>query len=161
MLKIFRIILLTCSLFIAEFIVADFSGGWFRPNLLILLVIFFNAHRGIRYSLLVAFIAGFLKDSYGAGVFGANIFAFALCAYATTLIQKYFYHLESFFLRLVVVLSVTFLYTSVLYVFYSSSAPLSFQEVVIFVMLPEVLSTILVASLFLKGLDACVLKLSV
>ncbi len=63
------------------------------PNLLLLAVIYFNLAFGIRYSIFAAVVAGLFRDSFGAGIFGLNIFAFVVCAYLTTGLKRYLHFL--------------------------------------------------------------------
>ena len=66
--------------FLIEFILFNMFGSWFMPNLLLLLVIYFNFSSGIRYSIFAAVLAGILKDCFSVDVFGLNIFYFcSLC----------------------------------------------------------------------------------
>ena len=160
--KIFLITAITFIFFLIEFVFSNFFGCWLKPNFLILLIIFVDLHLGIRYGLFVAILAGLLKDSFGIGVFGVNIFSFVLCVYVTTLARRYFfYDVEFGFLRILMAFLMSFLNIVVSYILNSMFSRIDFYQMLIFVMLPEVLATTLVASSIFKGLKRCVLKLSV
>jgi rod shape-determining protein MreD len=79
--KIGLVTLFVFLFFLAEFFLFNMAGRWFLPNMLLLSIIYFNLAFGIRYSILAAVLAGTLKDSFGAGIFGLNIFVFVVCAY--------------------------------------------------------------------------------
>ena len=63
MFPLLLIILFTFILFGIEFLLFHVIGPWAMPNLLLLLVIFFTLYSGIRYGLVTAFVAGFVRDS--------------------------------------------------------------------------------------------------
>src|SRR3989338_6900085 len=66
-------------LFLAEFIFVNFFTTAFKPNLLILLIIFVDLHWGSRWGIFAAALSGILKDSFAGGFFGMHTFAFILC----------------------------------------------------------------------------------
>ena len=160
--KIYVILVITFIFFLLEFILANFFGRWFKPNLLILLVIFIDLQLGIRFGIFAAILAGLLKDSFSTGVFGINIFSFILCVYTASLLRRYFfYDVEFGFLRILMAFLMSFLNIVVSYILNSMFSRIDFYQMLIFVMLPEVLATTLVASSIFRGLKRCVLKLSV
>ena len=160
--KITWVAVTTIVFFLWESVLFDLFGHWFKPNFIVLLVIFFDAHFGIRYSLLTSFLGGLLKDSFTAGVFGINLISSILCAYATTLIKRYIYHTEFVFSRVLIVLLISllnalsnFVLTNIL------SGKVDAYEAFIFVILPEVLITALISGYIFDQLRRCVLKSSV
>jgi len=160
--RILTLIGMTVAFFLAELIAMNFFGRWFTPNLLILLVIFVDLHLGVRFGLFVAILAGILNDSFGNGIFGANIFAFVLCVYVTTLLRRYFfYDMEFGFLRILMACLMSFLNVFVVYLIFSLNRTFDFAQVLAFIVLPQVLSTTLVATVIFRILKRCVLKLSV
>jgi len=159
--RIAIILLLILIFFFSEFLLFNFFGHWFMPNLLLLLIIFFNLFLGIRYSLLVAVLAGILQDSMSTGFFGVNILSFIICAYMTTLIDKFLYIKGSRVSRLLLIFIVLILNVSCHYIFYSMFNPINILSVLRFVLLPELITTLIVANLVIKQLKKCVLKFSV
>ncbi|MFH1360889.1 MAG: rod shape-determining protein MreD [Candidatus Omnitrophota bacterium] len=145
--------------FAAEFLLFNLFGSWFRPNLLLLLVIFANSIYGIRYSLFVAFAAGLLKDSFSAGIFGVHIFAFVLCAYATTLIKRYFYELEIGLSQILTTFLISLLNGLTVYCILLINENINFIQAVQYVILPNVILTTLVSVFIYKGLRQCASKL--
>ena len=160
--RILTIAAITAAFFITEFVLGNFFGYWFKPNLLLLLIIFIDLHLGVRYGLFVAILAGLLKDSFGAGIFGINIFSFILCVYITTLLRRYlFYQVEFGFLRILMAFLMSLFNILVAYALSSLFGWIDFFQMVVFVLLPEVLATTAVAAFIFKWLKLCVLKLSV
>jgi rod shape-determining protein MreD len=90
-LQIFIIPLICYLALLVEFCLFNLFGRWGTPQLLLLVVIFFNLYSGIRFSLWAAFWAGILADCFSTMPFGTNVFAFVTCAYLSTLIRKYAY----------------------------------------------------------------------
>ena len=76
---------------LVEFALFNFFGRWGDPHLLLLVVIFFNLYSGIRYSLWAALWAGIFKDCFSTLPFGANVFAYVVCVYLSTVILRYCY----------------------------------------------------------------------
>lgn len=159
--RISILIVLTFVFLAAEFILFDFFGQWFNPNLLILFIIFVNLRLGIRYGLGVAFLAGLLKDSFGTGIFGVNLLSFIFCAYATIFVQKYFYEVEANFLRILLALTMSLLGVLVNYLASAVFNVIDFREAVIFVMVPEVVATTLVVTFVFSHLRKFFLKFAV
>ena len=155
------IVALSFVFFLMEFFLFNLLGRWFKPNLLLLLVLFFNFYLGIRYSLITALIAGFLKDSFSLNTFGCHIFSFVLCAFLTTVTKKYLFHTSAQSLRILLAFFMSILNVLVLYILNSMFIPLDFDQVFKFVLIPEVLATTLVANATFWQLKKCVLKFSV
>ena len=147
---------------LAEFLLSNVFGRLFKPELILLLVIFFDLYSGVRYGFFVAFLGGFLKDSFGTGSFGVVLFSYVLCVYATTLIKKYlFYEIEFGFLRVFITVLVV-LFNAIMIAFLVSF--LSGQEgrlAVFLNLLPGVLTTSLLSPFVYKFLKECVSKLSI
>ena len=159
--RIFFILLLTFVFFLLEFILYNSFGRWFKPNLLVILVVYFNLAFGIRYSLIAALFAGIWKDSFGINIFGLNIFAFIFCAYLTILLKRYLFHMGSSGSRVLIVFLVSVFNILILYILISIFSEVNFGETVVYVLLPEVILTTLLTGYIFKILRKCVLRLSV
>ena len=166
MLQILIVSLFVFVTFLIEGILTELFGPKFTPNLLIILVVFFNFFRGIRYSLLTAFLAGLLKDSFGVKVFGLNIFSFIMCAYLSTFIKVYVYHVGSNASRVLVVFLVNLIYIGIMYVLHVMFTPplaglpsIDFSEMFVYVLIPEVLTTTVVTIYVFEKYKQCALKL--
>ncbi len=147
--------------FLIEFFLFNIIGRAFMPNFLLLLVIFFNLSWGIRYGLFSAILAGLLKDSFSIGMFGMYTFAFALCAYLITVLSKYIYRKGSITSMLLLVLVMTFINVCVQYVLRMMFIRVNFFQVIQFILVPEILTTLLVSTITFQYLRKCVLKSSV
>ena len=77
--KLFVIAVFSFVLFLAEVAMFQIFGSWFKPSLLVLLVVYFNLKFGIRYGILTSLICGILSDSFGSGIFGVHILSFIFC----------------------------------------------------------------------------------
>lgn len=157
---IFIIASILCG-FLAESVLADVMHPWARPNVLIIMIVFFNLFRGIRYSLLAAVLAGILKDSFGVKTFGINIFAFVLCAYFTTFVKWYFYSVGSKASRVLMVFLVSVLNIFLHYFLYSMFAEVSFGQMIIYVFIPEMVWTVLITHYVFERLLKCAIRFSV
>lgn len=147
--------------FLAEFFFFNLAGRWFMPNLLLLVVIYFNLAFGIRYSILAAVLAGALKDSFSAGIFGSNMFSFVLCAYMTTVLKRYLHYVASRRSRLLLVFFITVIDISVHFFLWTMVGMADAAQVIKFVFVPEVLTTLIVTSFVFNVLKKCVSKLFV
>ena len=159
--RVILIAALTFAFFIIESALFNVLGRWFKPDLLLLLIIFFNLTLGIRYSILAALFAGLWKDSFGIDIFGLNIFTFIACAYLTTFIKRYLDPVGSRSSRILIVCSVTILSVFIRYVLDSIFSEIDFGQMVMFVMLPEAVTTTVAATYTFQQLRKCVLRLSV
>ena len=129
-----------------EFLLFNLVGFRFTPNLLLILVIFFVLSLGTRYGLLTAIGAGLLRDSFDIGPLGVNVFSFMICAYITPFIRKYLYHTGSASSRLLLVFCVCLVNVGIHLFLYMKFGPVNIMDVFKFVLLPEVLSTLVVAN---------------
>src|SRR5208282_4082952 len=97
------IIALVCYLgYALEFVLYNFWGQWGKPELLILVVIFFNLYLGIRFSIIAAVFCGICKDASGVAPFGTYILVYITASYLTTFVRRYFYQPGSRFSRALV-----------------------------------------------------------
>jgi rod shape-determining protein MreD len=146
MLQVLIIPIICYLALLVEFCLFNLFGRWADPNILLLVVIFFNLYSGIRYSLFAALCAGILKDCFSTMPFGANVFAFVACAYLSTLIRKYSYERGSDPSKLGVVLVLVTAHTAVMGLLQN----MIFDEVRWLdvwgsIWLPEVVTTVIVA----------------
>ncbi len=72
---------ITVSCLIVQLLFARVLGSAFVPNFVLIAVVFFNLYRGLRYSLSVAFLGGFLLDSFSTSLMGLNMFSLVMCAF--------------------------------------------------------------------------------
>ena len=145
---------------IIEFVLFNFVSEWFVPNLLLLLIIFFNLYLGIRFSLYIAILAGLLMDSLSM-IWGIHLVSFILCAYMTIVFKHYLFHMGSRRALILLVFFVTLFYSLSSSLLRIILMPLYWNEVFFNIVIPEIAATLLVSNLTFKFLRLCVLKLSV
>ena len=144
-----------------EFVLFNLGGRWLTPNLLLLVVLFFNFYRGIRYSLVAAVFAGILQDSFSVYPVGIHVFSFVICAFGTTIVRRYFFHVSPYSFRVLMAGLLSILNVIVLYLLHIIFTPIVFWDILGAVLLPEVLLTTMVSSFVFRNLKKCVLKFSV
>jgi len=159
--KFLFIVLSVIGAYICEHVVTAILGSRAQFNMLLLLVVFFNLFRGIRYSLAVAVLAGLLKDSYSVHSFGINIFIFVACAYLTTFLKWYFYRAGSESFRLAMVFLVCSANVVMRTFLNMMFFPVNWGEVFLYVYLPQVFLTTLVTNTVFNTLKKCALRYSV
>ena len=160
--KLGLITTLTVLFFLMECLLSNIFGRILKPELILLLIVFFDLYSGVRYGLFVAFLGGFLKDSFSTAPFGITLYAFVFCVYATTLIKKYlFYEIEFGFLRVFITVMVVFL-NAIAITFLAALLIEREGHLAVFLnMLPGVFTTSLLAPVVYKFLKECVLRLSI
>ena len=144
--------------FFVEFILYNTFGPWGKPELLILLFVFFNLYMGIRYSIVAALIAALLKEASGGAPLGTYVFVYIVGAYWTTFVSKNLYQPGSRFSRAVVAFFV------VLFCFILEAAvhmrvhEVRLGEMVSYILAPQLITTMIAATfVFLLLRDVCVL----
>lgn len=88
--------------FVSEFLLYNAWGPWGKPELLFLVVIFFNLYLGIRFGIIAAFFCGLFKDTMGIGPWGTYLALYVVAAYLTSLVRRYFYQQGSSVSRVLV-----------------------------------------------------------
>ena len=147
MYKLLNITALSFLFFFIEFIVSNFLSEQLTPNLLILLIVFFNLYLGIRYSLITAFLCGVIQDSFSFYPFGLNIVSFLFCAYMTTFIKRYLNYIGSGSSRVVIVLLVSVVNVLIHYLLVFTFTEVDFGAVLVRILVPEVVMTVVVTGL--------------
>ena len=145
--------------FLIEYFLFNMAGRWFMPNLLLLVVIYFNLAFGIRYSLFAAILAGILKDSFSTNLFGLNIFTFVLCAYMTTFLKRYLHYVASRQSRLLLVFFITTIHVMIQLCLHVMYEKVDLVQIFKYVFIPEIITTLIVTSFIFAQLKKCVLKL--
>ena len=159
MCKIIFTALLVYLFFLMEYFLFTFGGRWLMPNLLLLLVIYLNLAFGIRYSILAAALAGIFKDSFSTEIFGFNIFAFVLCAYLTTVLKRYLHYVASRRSRLLLVFCIAAIHFTILLFLRLMFSRTDIVHSVQFVLVPQILTTLIITSFTFNQLKKCVLRL--
>lgn len=152
--RIIVIAILAYLFFVMEFILYDLFGPWAKPELLLLLVVFWGLYAGIRYSIACALMAGFLREVVSPAPFGTHLFVYLCAAYLTTLVRQNFYQPGSRFSRAVVVFFVltgSFLVDVFLYLMHHEAHG---GELLINVFFPQLVTTMVVVTLVFHWLRA-------
>ena len=150
--RLLAITLLSYLFFLIEFILHNLFGKWGTPNLLLILVIFFDLYLGIRYSLWAAFVSGFWKDAFSLEPLGAHILAYMTCAYLTIFMRKNFYQPGSQWSRAFVVFVNAIAYVMVMTIVNLMDQTVNFKETFLYVLLPEVITTTAVVTFVFRRL---------
>ncbi len=158
--KVFVITFFVVVAFILEFFLFHLVGRWATPDLELLLVMFFNMYFGIRYGLLTAVLAGFLRDSFSTGILGINICSFVVAAYMTTVLKQYIYHMGSRLSRYILIFIIIAINATVHYYLYRILVgELNPGQVFQHIFFPSAVVTLLVAPFVFEQLKRCVSKL--
>lgn len=132
--------------FALEFLLYNFWGQWGKPELLILVVIFFNLYLGIRFSIVAALFCGLFKDCSGVAPFGTFILVYIAGAYLSLFVRRYLYEPGSKFSRMVVAFFVVvgcFMVQSILSIMNHEG---HFSEQLFYILMPQLLTTMLAAT---------------
>jgi len=149
--------LLAYIFFMLEVMFNDVFGPWFKPELLLLLVVFWGLYSGIRYSIFAAFICGLLRDAYSILPFGTYVFVYVAAAYVTTLVRQNLYQPGSSFSRAVVAFFVLIGSLLIEVLFYLMHHELRWMEFLSGIVLPQVVITmVMVTFVFYRLRDVAV-----
>lgn len=159
--KTLFIVIMSAICFLAEFVVFQVTRGGFKPNFLLLFVVFTSLYFGIRYGIGSAVAAGIIIDSFAPGYFGIHVLAFLLCAYMTVYLKKIIYMVGSQFSRVLLIAVIYTINFITLYFLNFIFQPLNLFTAIVHVYLPELIFTVLLASSVFKGLKLCVLKFTI
>ena len=129
-----------------EFLLYNFWGQWGKPELLILVVIFFNLYLGIRFSIIAAVFCGIFKDASGVAPFGTYILVYITAGYVTTLVRRYLYQPGSRFSRGVVTFFVVVGCFIVQAILSNMGHDLRLGELLLYLLLPQLLTTMIAAT---------------
>ena len=144
------IVLVSYFAYVLEFLLNNFWGPWGKPELLVLVVIFFNLYLGIRFSIIAAVICGFLKDASGVAPFGTYVLVYIAGSYLTTLVRRYLYQPGSRFSRGVVTFLVVVGCFIVQAILTNMSHEIRLNELVVYLLIPQLLTTIIAATYVFK-----------
>jgi len=159
--KLLIISLLVYSLFLIQLILVNIFGPMFIPNLLLILVMFIVLFFGIRYGIITAVLAGLFVDSFSTNIIGINIISFIVCAYLTTILQKYIYRRGSPLTRLLLVFCIITINMFIHVILYVILGVIEIKQTLLYIYLPEVTTTVLIANWLFHKLKQCALRLSV
>ncbi len=132
--------------FALEFLLYNFWGQWGKPELLILVVIFFNLYLGIRFSIIAAVFCGILKDSSGVAPFGTFVLVYITGSYVATFARRYLYEPGSRFSRSLVAFFVVIGCFIVQAILINMNHEVHLRELLVCVLVPQLLTTMIAAT---------------
>ncbi len=144
--RLFVIALLAYLFFLLEFVLYDTLGVWGKPELLLLLVVFWGLYGGIRYSIAAAVFSGLLKDIFSILPFGTYLFVLLAAAYLTTLVRRNLYQPGSPFSRWVVAFFVFIGSFGIEFILYGMRHEARLSEVFLNIFLPALVATMVVVT---------------
>jgi len=144
--RILVIALVSYLAFALEFLLYNFWGQWGKPELLVLVVIFFNLYLGIRFSIIAAVFCGIFKDASGVAPFGTYVLVYIAGAYVTTLVRRYLYEPGSRFSRVVVTFFVVIGCFLVQAVLSNMNHEVHLGELFAYLLVPQLLTTMIAAT---------------
>ena len=155
----FAILLLVYCAYLMEFVLFNAFGGWGKPELMLLVIIFCNLYWGIRHSIWAAVVAGLLKGAFGFEPFGMYLFVYILAAYLITLIRQNLYQPGSRFSRMVVAFFVVVGVFMVEILLHMRLYEVRLGEAFIFVLVPQVVVSMIAATFVFHRLRDIVVRL--
>ena len=132
--------------FALEFLLYNFWGQWGKPELLMLVVIFFNLYLGIRFSIIAAIFCGLFKDASGVAPFGTYLLVYIVAAYLTTFVRQYLYEPGSRFSRIVVTFFVVLGCFIVQVLVSNMSREMRLVDLFVYLLVPQLLTTMVAAT---------------
>jgi len=144
--RIAVIALVSYLAFALEFLLYNFWGQWGKPELLILVVIFFNLYLGIRFSIIAAVFCGIFKDASGVAPFGTYVLVYIAGSYLTTIVRRYLYEPGSRFSRAVVTFFVVIGCFIVQATLSNMNHELRLGELLVYLLVPQLLTTMIAAT---------------
>ena len=78
-------------LLIQSVLLSNIFHGYSKPDLILLLVIFYALYHGPKQGMIIGMIFGFCVDVLSGGIFGANIFVLGLLGYLSGFLMERVY----------------------------------------------------------------------
>jgi len=135
-----------------EFLLFNFWGPWGKPELLILVVIFFNLYLGVRFSIIAAVFCGLFKDASGVAPFGTYILVYIAASYLTTIIRRYLYQPGSRFSRIMVSFLVVVGCFIVQLILSNMNHEVNLREQFLYLLIPQLLTTLVAVTFVFEQL---------
>ena len=157
--RLFAIALIVCLFFIAEFVLYNTVGGWGKPELLVLAVIFCNLYWGIRYGIWAAVVAGLVRDAFSIQPLGTYLFVYIAAAYLTTYIRKNIYQPGSRFSRAMAAFFVVVGCFIIEITLHLRQHEVRLPEAVLCILVPQLVTTMAAATFVFQLLRNLVAKL--
>lgn len=140
------IALISYLAFALEFLLFNFWGQWGKPELLLLVVIFFNLYLGIRFGIIAAVFCGLFKDASGIAPFGTYVLVYMAGAYVATFARRYLYQPGSRFSRALVAFFGVVACFIVQAVLTNMNHEVHLGELLVYLLIPQLLTTMIAAT---------------
>lgn len=157
---LFFVIIILVSLFLQLLFSYQINFLRIKPDFLLIAVIFLSFYADFKAAASIGFLAGFLKDSFSAGIFGANIFAYLWCVVILAQYQRYIYR-EDLYLKVILVFLIGLSSGFLNYFIVLSRIAAPFYTSFFRIILPESIYTTLVSPLVFWLMRRCALKYSI
>jgi len=131
-----------------------------KPDILLILVIFFNLYFSFKKGLIIGSLCGLLKDVFSSSVFGLNLLSFIICIFIIKRIKKYIYK-EDYLIRISIVFLISFINSIIYCVFRAAFFNLAFYVSFLLIIFLESIYTALISPIIFIPFRKCVLKLSI
>ena len=151
--RILVIALVSYLAFALEFLLYNFWGQWGKPELLILVIIFFNLYLGIRFGIIAAIFCGIFKDASGIAPFGTYILVYIAGSYLTILVRRYLYQPGSRFSRGVVSFFVVIGCFIVQVILSNMNHEVHMDGLLVYILVPQLLTTMIAATYVFEQLS--------
>ena len=144
--RILIIALVSYLAYALEFLLYNFWGQWGKPELLILVVIFFNLYLGVRFGIIAAVFCGIFKDASGVAPFGTYVLVYIAGAYITIFVRRYLYQPGSKFSRAMVSFFVVVGCFIVQAILTNMNHEIRLGELLVASLVPQLLTTMIAAT---------------
>lgn len=144
--RILTILITSYCCFLAEIALFNNFGAWGKPELLILVVVFFTLYLGIRYGIVTAVIAGLLRDGMSISPAGTYLFTYLCVAYMITYIRRFIYQPGSRFSRIVMAFFGIIVAIIVRLTVVSSPQDYELNDLFIDILAPQLVTTVIAAT---------------
>ncbi len=159
--RLLFIALIVYCAFLIEFVLYNIFGVWGKPEVMMLVIIFCNLYWGIRYSIWAAVFAGLMRDAFGIQPFGTYVLIYIAAAYLTTYIRKNIYQPGSRFSRAMAAFFIV-VGCFILEVFLRlRQHEVRLSEAVLCILMPQLITTMVAATVVFQSLRNAVVKLKV
>ncbi|MDP2940187.1 MAG: rod shape-determining protein MreD [Candidatus Omnitrophota bacterium] len=156
---IFIFVVIIIFLFAQIFLSTQFYFLKSKPDILLLLVIFFTIYFGLIEGIFCAMAAGVLKDAFSLNTIGMNLLIFICLALIIAYLKKLIYR-ETIFMIFITTLLVNLLSGLLVYFINFFDKGITLEAVLLFVILPEVILTAFLSPPVFFCLKKCALKFS-
>ena len=144
--RVLIIVLASYLAYALEFLLYNFWGPWGKPELMVLVVVFFNLYLGIRFGIIAAVFCGLFKDTGSVAPFGTYILVYLSVSYLATFVRRYLYQPGSRFSRALVSFFVVIGSFIIQAILTSMSHEINIKDLLVDVLVPQLVTTVIAAT---------------